>query len=150
MKRTLFDTCKERLAQYQKANNMRNTAVRLMVLEAACNLRQPFTAEQLATACLSERISTGTIYNALEVFVSAQILHATTRQRGQTATEYEIISGTQTHMQLVCEKCGRVAEFHDKAIDRLVRERGYSNFNLQRFSLFVYGECKYCRQRHIK
>ena len=121
--------------------------MRNAVLEQAFMLPQPFTADQLVEACQAQRISVGTVYNSLEIFVSAQILHSITRQRGQNATEYEWMVGDQTRMQVVCEKCGRVSDFHDKAIERLIQERRYSNFTIQHFSLYVYGECKLCRKR---
>ena len=136
------------LSAYIRANNMRPSTVRNMVLEQVCTLPQPFTADQLIEACKAERISVGTVYNSLNLFILARILHANERQRGRrTATEYELLPGNTMRMQIICEKCSRVTEFHDKAIERLVRERKYSNFNIQHFSLFVYGECNLCRRK---
>ena len=147
MKRSAYNSALERLNQYVLSHNKRPSKVRNEVLEQAFLLPQPFTADQLMEACKEQRISTGTVYNSLQLFVSAQILHGITRQRGQNATEYEWMVGDQTRMQVVCEKCGRVSDFHDKAIGRLIQERRYSNFNMQHFSLYVYGECKLCRKR---
>jgi Fe2+ or Zn2+ uptake regulation protein len=81
----------------------------------------------------------------------AQILHATQRQRGAAATEYELIaSRSSMRMQVVCTKCGRVQDIQDKAIAHLLQERKYSNFTMQYASVFVYGECKICRRRKDK
>jgi len=143
------NTAVKQLEAYVRENNMRPSKVRNMVLEQVCQLPQPFTAEQLVHACQSERISVGTVYNSLNLFILAQILRAHDRQRGRAATEYELIAGGPMRMQMMCTRCGRLTEIHDKAIERLVRERKYSNFNLQHFSLFIYGECKICR-RQIK
>ena len=118
-----------------------------MVLEQAQLLPQPFTAEMLIQACKKERISVGTVYNALTLFISARILHATTRQRGQAATEYEVITGVSSKIQMICERCGRTVNLHDKAVDNLLRMRKYSNFNMHHYSVFVYGECKLCRRK---
>ena len=142
----IYDAALERLNRYIADQNMRYSQVREMVLAQICLLPQPFTADQLAKACKAERISVGTVYNSLSLFLKAQILHATNRQRGRAATEYELIAGTHNRMQVVCQRCGRVAEIHDKAIDRLIQMRKYSNFNPQHYSLFVYGECKHCRK----
>ena len=60
--------------------------------------------------------------------------------------EYELIGSGVVRMEVICRKCGRVTEIHDKAITRLVQERKYSNFTPQQYSLFVYGECKVCRR----
>ena len=135
------------LSAYVRQHQMRPSRVRDMVLERACQLQQPFTAEQLVQACADERISVATVYNALDLFILARILHAIDRQRGKAATEYAFIVGKSMRMQILCTKCGRVTDIKDKAIERLIKERKYSNFEMQHFSLFVYGECKVCRKQ---
>ena len=147
MKHQTANSALERLNQYIESNGLRPSVVRNCVLEQACLLPQPFTAAQLNEACKKQRISTGTVYNALDIFVSAQILHGINRQRGKNATEYELVNANSSYMQYICAKCGRTVNFKDKAISRLIRERNYSNFDLQHFSLIVYGECKICRTR---
>ena len=118
-----------------------------MVLRAACQLPQPFTADDLAKKCTEERISVGTVYNVLNLLILAQILHAIQRQRGKAATEYELVRESSAHMQVVCPKCGRVSEFTEPSIIRLVHERRYSNFIAKYFTLVVYGECRVCRKK---
>lgn len=145
-----YKAAQEKLFTYIRAQGGRPSKVRNMVLEQACLLPSPFTADQLIEVCAQERISVGTIYNALNTFIDAQIVHAITRQRGQSATEYEVITGVTNSLQMICTKCGRIADISDKAISRLVQERKYSNFNMLHFSLFVYGECKICRRKMIK
>lgn len=141
------NAAQKQLNAYLRAHEMRPSRVRNMVLTQICSLPQPFKAEQLVEACQEERISVGTVYNALSLFVTAEILQLHDRQRGRMASEYEMIVGTTMRMQVVCNKCGRVTEVHDKAIERLIKERKYTNFNLQHVSLFVYGECKLCRKQ---
>ena len=128
-------------------NNMRPSAVRNTVLEQACNLHQPFTADQLIAMCATERISVGTVYNSLDIFVKAHILRGEQRQRGHIATEYELMVNSSKHMQFICLKCGRTIDFNDKAIARLIEERKYANFTAHQYSLIVYGECKVCRKK---
>lgn len=147
MKKTLYNNALERLNRYVKTNGLRPSVVRNTVLEQACCLSQPFTAKQLVEVCQEQRISVGTVYNSLNIFISAQILHANERQRGKAATEYEVITGEHHRMQIICQKCGRISDIQDKAIARLIKERKYSNFTLQHYSLFVYGECKVCRRQ---
>lgn len=137
----------ERLGRYVKRNGLRPSVVRNMVLEQVCNLHQPFTAEQLIEACRQERISSGTVYNALNLFTKAEIIQGMQRQRGHIATEYELIGDSSQRMQFVCKKCGRIVDFNDKAIAQLIEARKYSNFQISQFSLIVYGECKVCRRK---
>jgi len=145
MKRNAYIASKERLDQYVLANGLRPSVVRDTVLEQLCELKQPFTARELTEICQTQRISKATVYNSLELFISAQILRGTNRQRGRTAIQYELILDSQQKIQMICQDCGRVSDFRDKAIERLILERKYSNFNLMHFSLLVYGRCKKCK-----
>lgn len=140
----------DRLNTYMREHGLRPSQARKIVLERIWQLPQPFTAAQLEEACSEDRISTGTVYNSLNLFVMAQILHAIQRQRGKNVTEYELISLNQVRMEVICRKCGRISEIHDKAITRMIQERTYSNFVPQQYSLFVYGECKLCRRLRQK
>ena len=126
---------------------MRPSPIRRSVLEEVCSLHQPFKAEQLIDACKQHRISIGTVYNSLDIFVKAGILRGAQRQRGHIATEYELIVNSANHMQFVCSKCGRTTDFKDKAITQLIGEHNYVNFTPRQFSLIVYGECKVCRKK---
>ena len=135
-----------KLNAYKKEHSLRASQVRDLVLEHVCQLPQPFTAEQLQEVCAAEHISKGTVYNALNLFLEAKILHAANRQSGRNLTEYELIASSPIRMQLECLKCGRVVEFRDKAVERLIKERKFSNFTMKHLSLFVYGECKLCRR----
>ena len=140
-----YKAAAERLRAYVRDHKMRESKIRNSVLHAICQLPQPFTATQLEEVCLQEHISTGTVYNCLELFTSAQILHVIKRQRGQTVTEYELMSPAQSRVEMICLKCGRVREAHDRAVEQLVQEKKYTNFIPHSYSLFVYGECKMCR-----
>lgn len=142
-----YSGAQERLSAYIRTHAMRPSAVRNMVLEQVCLLHQPFTAEQLIRVCATERISVGTVYNSLNLFVKAQIIRGLQRQRGHIQTEYELINDGAKRMQFICSKCGRIVDFNDKAIARLIEERKYSNFNIRQYSLVVYGECKVCRSK---
>jgi len=141
----VFGGALERMNAYIQENRGRYSAVRENVLEHACMLPQPFTAEQLETACQSEKISSGTIYNCLQLFLKANIIHATKRQKGHQATEYELITGNPIRMQRICQKCGRVTNFRAPAIDRLIREQKTQSFFMQHYTLLIYGECRRCR-----
>lgn len=142
-----YEQLQEQLNEYILSHNMRPSKVRNMVLRAACQLPQPFTADDLAKKCTEERISVGTVYNVLNLLILAQILHAIQRQRGKAATEYELVRESSAHMQVVCPKCGRISEFTEPSIIRLVHERRYSNFIAKYFTLVVYGECRVCRKK---
>lgn len=141
-----YKMAQEKLDAYIHENGKRFSPVRNMILEQVCALPQPFTAEQLQEACAGERISQASIYNALQLFLKLHIISATKRQQGQSVTEYELTTVNTIRMQQLCCRCGRVTEIRDQAITRLLRERAYQNFKMQRFTLLVYGECRKCRK----
>lgn len=141
----VFGAALERMNAYVQEHGGRYSSVREMVLEQACLLPQPFTAEQLEFACQAEKIASATIYNCLQLFLAANIIHATKRQKGHQATEYELITGNQIRMQRICQKCGRVTNFRSPAVDRIIREQKTQSFFMQHYTLFLYGECRKCR-----
>ena len=145
-----YNSAVKRMNAYLRQHEMRPSRVRDKVLSLICQLPQPFTAAQLEEACQAERISTGTVYNCLNLFTMAQILHAIERQRGRAVVEYELTPTNSVRMMVICHKCNRVTEIHDKAIARLVTERKYTNFEPQQFLMYVYGECKICRKKEPK
>lgn len=147
---TAYKTALATFSNYLATHEMRMTIVRQMVLNEMCQLPQPFTADQLEAVCRAERISRGTIYNTLSLLLKANVVHATKRQYGRTSVQYEITTGETSHMKVVCRLCGREAEFHDKAIGRLIQERKYYNFQLRSYTLIVYGECKICHWQKRK
>ena len=142
-----YRTAKERITAYLLERNMRESVVRDMVLSLICQLPQPFTATSLQEVCVPEHISKATIYNALHVFIEAGVVQKYERRIGQTLTEYELVTKGRSRLQIICCNCGRRAVFNDQAFTRLVLERKYTNFNPQRFSMIVYGECKICRRK---
>ena len=143
-----YEEVLERLNAYILKHNMRHTPEREMVLEEICNLTQPFTADKLAEKCRPLRLSQGTVYNSLSLFVSARILHAFNREEGRTSTEYELTTGVKSHIRMVCTTCGRIAEIHDKAIEHIVQSRKYSNFTPGHYTMQIYGQCKVCRGKN--
>lgn len=136
----------EKLDTYVRETGLRESPLRKVVLDKMCTLPQPFSAEQLVQACENEHVSQGTIYNALKLFLKIHIVNSFVRHQGQASTEYEVVTGASSRIQIICLKCGRKAETHDDVIAKMVREKQYYNFNVRRFSLFVYGECKICRR----
>jgi Fe2+ or Zn2+ uptake regulation protein len=141
-----YDNALAMLHRYMEEHNMRNSPVREMVLNEICQMPQPFTAEHLQQVCSEDHISAGTVYNALRLFLGIGILHAIKRQRGNTSVEYELVCEKRTRMQVICEKCGRITSFHDKAIDTLVQSSRRTNFIMDHFVLTLYGECKKCKK----
>ena len=144
-----YKAAMDALNTYLLDHDMRMTPVRAIVLNEMCQLPQPFTAEQLQKACSEERVSKGTVYNTLNLMLKANILHIREKQRGHIVSEYEFATTPANRMQIVCTKCGRTKEVHDKAIARLLLEKKFTNFDMRHYSLIVYGECRICPRKRL-
>ncbi len=118
---------------------------REVVLGIVCNLKQPFMPCQVIERANEKHISQATVYNCITLFEKIGILHLLER-RVRSKSQYEVITTQPNRLRLICKKCGRESDFKDLAITNAVRLRKYSNFTPEHFTLFVYGECKYCRK----
>ena len=136
-----------KLEAYIQANHLRRTPEREILLKHICTMPQPFSMDTLVAEMENEHISTGTVYNTVNLLVSAQILHCISKRYGRKRSEYELMTKNAVRMELVCTRCGRVSHFRDIAVENLLRTRKYSNFNMQGCSLYVYGTCKTCKRK---
>ena len=138
------------LDEYIRKHNMRHTFEREEVLRVISKISNPlFTIHDLERRCDEVRIARSTLYNSLNLFVSARILYRIERTMGINTEQYKWALGAKNTMRLICTRCGRESRFSDEAIMRLIRDRNYSNFSPIHFSLYVYGECKRCRRMDI-
>lgn len=145
-----YKVAQSKLETYIQANNLRHTPERYSLLRYVCALEQPFSVDSLVKVAEEEHISLGTIYNSVNLFVSAQILHCINRRDGRKWAQYELMTQRTMRMEMICTRCGRVSRIKDAAIEKLVRTRKYSNFNMQGYSLYIYGECKTCKRKPQK
>ena len=144
---TTYKAAEELLLGYLRENKMRCTQERLIILWHISTLGRHFTAEQLIQdLCENQHISSGTRYNNLSLFCDAGILRILP-QRQQYGAEYEFSFSEKNTLRFVCTKCGREVDFKNKTIEHLLRESHFSNFNMDNFSLVVYGHCKTCRRK---
>lgn len=143
----VYKLSREKLDKYLLQHNLRHTLERYQVLLRACELPSPFTVDQLVEATREDHISQATVYNVLNLLKDARIAHLLGKQYRQNKDLYEITSTTNNHLQIICTQCGREAEFKDVAVMNLLYAKRFNNFDLQHFSLYVYGECKVCRKK---
>ncbi|MCQ2312443.1 MAG: transcriptional repressor [Paludibacteraceae bacterium] len=134
------------LNQYIWEHKLRHTAEREIILSVICGLEQPFTPAQVVEKANAENISQATVYNCINLFDKIGIISLLQKRATKSKAQWEVVSGKHNRLQLICKKCGRVADFKDIAITNAVKLRKYSNFVPEHFTIFVYGECKHCRK----
>ena len=139
------------LDEYIREHNMRHTIEREQLLKFVAEINKPlFTIHDLDSKRQEAHISLPTLYNSLELFVSARILYKLERTQGVTCEQYKWALDAKNSMRVICTRCGREASFNDRALLQIVHNRKYANFVPAHFSLYVYGVCKACRRLMIQ
>ncbi len=151
MQAKLYDKAKAILTDYIREHRLRNTIERETILKKICNYKTSFMADQLiADICPVEHISTATIYNTLELLVRCRLLSKLPAHVGSPCDEYELTLLQGNRLSFFCTNCGREVAFQDKAIDDILIHKRFSNFNMEHFSLRIYGTCKKCRRKPLQ
>jgi Fur family ferric uptake transcriptional regulator len=95
-----------------------------------------------------ERVGTATVYRTLDLLVESGLVRA--QDFGEGFKRYEPMPAHADHEHLICERCGRVVEFSNERLERmlpvLADEHGFQH---QRHRLEIYGVCRECRQREL-
>lgn len=139
------------LDNYIREHNLRHTIERERLLKIMSEVSAPiFTVQDIDAKRKDAHISVPTLYNSLNLFVSARILYKLERTHGVNVDQYKWAVDAKNTMRVICTRCGREANFTDRAILRIVQERKYANFIPAHFSLYVYGTCKTCRRLLIQ
>lgn len=139
------------LDEYIRAHNMRHTLERERLLKIMAEVNKPiFTVHDIDSKRKDQHISVPTLYNSLNLFVSARILYKLERTHGVQQEQYKWALDARSSMRVICTRCGREANFNDQAVDRILHDRKYANFIPAHFSLYVYGVCKTCRRLLIQ
>ena len=139
------------LDEYIRANNLRHTLERERLLKVMADVKKPiFTVHDIDEKRKEQHISVPTLYNSLNLFVSARILYKLERTHGVQLEQYKWALDAKSSMRVICTRCGREANFTDQAVQRILSDRKYANFIPAHFSLYVYGVCKTCRRLLIQ
>jgi len=141
------DFALQKLTEYLARTGRRNTPERLEILEAAKSLSSGFTTDDLTAAVAARgiRVSRATVYNAVELFVSAGV---TARYFVNRGARYEMMPTNRHH--LVCLNCGKTKAVKDQSFSEVLRARHYSAFTASYFEMTVYGICSACARKAKK
>jgi Fur family ferric uptake transcriptional regulator len=95
-----------------------------------------------------ERVGTATVYRTLEVLLESGLVRA--QDFGEGFKRYEPMPAQAHHEHLICERCGRVVEFQNERLERMLPviadEHGFQH---DRHRVEIYGVCRECRQREL-
>jgi Fur family ferric uptake transcriptional regulator len=95
-----------------------------------------------------QQVGLATVYRTLEVLVESGLVRA--HDFGEGFKRYEPMPAQTHHEHLLCERCGRVVEFQNERLERMLPiiadEHGFQH---RRHRVEIYGVCRECRQREL-
>lgn len=120
------------------------TTQRRLLLEVLQEAQGPIDAKELyrRASARDQSISWATVYRSLNLFKQLGLIDE--RRLTKVRCSYEIKQSLE-HMHLVCKCCGKIIEFENSLVRKLVeivrREHG---FNVIKVDLYLEGYCAKC------
>lgn len=124
------------------------TTQRRLLLDVLQEAQGPIDAKELyrRASARDQCISWATVYRSLNLFKQSGLIDE--RRLTKAHCSYEIKQSLE-HMHLVCQCCGKIIEFENALVRKLVevvrREHG---FNVTKVDLHLEGYCAKCDSRH--
>lgn len=144
----LEEIVKEKFRNYLKEKGLRYTKQRDEIIEKILEAKGHFEIEDIVLDFKKQNldVSRSTIYRTLSILKELGIVNEVIKYKNKTL--YEVaLKGHHDH--LVCEKCGKIIEFHSEEIEELQNKicKGY-NFKPTFHRLEIYGLCEDCQQKY--
>lgn len=90
-------------------------------------------------------VSRATVYNTVDVLVDCGLV--VRHQLAAQAVQYELRMLAETHLHLICTKCGEIRELKDAMLKRNVGSLKIPRFTPEYHALYIYGLCSKCKYR---
>ncbi len=134
--------------QFIQQHNLLWSTEREIITEQVFENHFHFTADDLFIQLnqKGKNISRATVYRTLELLEKSSLVSKIQLQSGKHL--YEHIFGHQHHDHLICQKCGKMIEFHSEDIEELQRKvSSENNFKMTGHCLKIYGICADCQKK---
>jgi Fur family ferric uptake transcriptional regulator len=140
----------ERFRQYLREHHQPITRQRDLVAQVVFLAEDHLSVEAIRRelAQRDEHVGMATVYRTLDLLVESGLVR--THEFGERYRRYEAMVAQADHEHLICERCGRVVEFANERLERmlpvLADEHGFQH---RRHKVEVYGVCRACRQQEL-
>lgn len=136
-----------RLGTYMRANGLKLTRQRELILETFLRSQKHISVEDLLRDVRVQDAGVGhaTVYRTMKLFVEAGL--ATERKFSEGAARYEPADehGDGHHDHLICTRCSRIIEFENPEIEDLqLAVAARLGFKLLDHKMELYGICPDC------
>ncbi len=145
-----YEELLENFKKLLKANNLKFTIQREVILETLYNSDEHLTPESLHHLIQEKypELKTGiaTVYRTLSLLEESSVV--TSLSFGAQGKKYEL-GAKEHHDHLICTKCGEITEFVDEEIEK--RQHAITDelgFKMEDHSMQIYGICKKCQEKN--
>ncbi len=129
---------------------LKNTGVRITpqrhaILEYLVESMTHPTADEIYKALEGKfpNMSVATVYNNLRVFKEVGLVKELTY--GDASSRFDYV--TSQHYHVICEKCGKIVDFHYGGLEKLEDEAAKATgFVINSHRLEIYGVCPECHK----
>ncbi len=123
------------------------TTQRRRLLEVLQEAQGPIDAKELywRASARNQSISWATVYRSLNLFKQLGLIDE--RRLAKARCSYEIKQSLE-HVHLVCQCCGKIIEFENSLVRKLVEvvQREH-HFNVTKVDLYLEGYCPECEEK---
>lgn len=141
----------ERFRRYLRDHHQPVTRQRDLVAQVVFLSEEHLSVDEIIRL-LKERdeaVGTATVYRTLEVLVESGLVRA--HDFGEGFKRYEPMPAQTHHEHLICERCGRVVEFQNVQLERMLPIIADEHeFLHQRHRVEIHGLCRECRRRDLE
>lgn len=138
----------EAYTQYIRAHGGRVTPERMAVLEQMIELER-FTVDELyeRMKMLNFTVSRSSLYNIAHHLTDAGMMSQL--QVGRLV-KYQFCDQRSPRLHMICQKCGKVIDFNDAPLDRVLLQQRRKRFAVLDYSLSLFGICYACQAKKKK
>lgn len=132
--------------EFLQRKGLKLTKERKAILREIFSLHGHFDPEDLLIRLRKKgnRVSKASIYRTIPLLIESGLIEEVIKV--DKHAHYEHTYGHGHHDHMICMACGKVAEFHSKALEdlqeRLCKEDGFTGIS---HTLEIRGYCKKCR-----
>ncbi len=137
-----------RFVRYLRERGLSVTKPRLAVARVLFSSEGHPSVEEIQEALRerAEHVGTATVYRALDLLVQSGL--ALEHDFGEPFRRFEPAGSTPQHEHLLCQRCGRVVEFHHDRLERMLQLiADEHNFVPRRHRVEIHGWCAECQAR---
>lgn len=137
----------EVLTRYLAEKKLRRTEERYSILKCICTFPSHFDMCQLHLKLeeINFHVSRATMYNTLEVLADAGLI--VRHQSMSQSVQYELKILAETHLHLICTKCGEIRDLKDVTLKKDISNLKIPRFTPEYQALYIYGLCSKCKYR---